>query len=82
MSKRKSAALPAKRWLFHGYLSDSPLSGEDTYLEKEQLEQMLKGVLLYPGLRVTNLRLTALPERAKKQPVKAEKAVENAGKAS
>lgn len=54
-----------KRWLFHGIVSDTPISDEDTYYSAEYITTLLR-VQHYPGIKITSLRVTELPERPKK----------------
>lgn len=54
-----------KRWLFHGILADTPISDEDTYYTAEYILSLLR-VQHYPGIKITSLRVTELPERPKK----------------
>lgn len=71
----RSQKPPAKRWLFHGILADSPISSEDEYFSAREILAMLQGHDLVSGIRISGLKLTPLPERAKK----GQKAVEKTG---
>lgn len=59
----------SKRWLFHGILSDTPSPGESEgfYSEKE-LHTLFSKRDIVPGVRISGLRLTPLPERRKNPP--------------
>lgn len=62
----------SKRWLFHGILEDTPISSEDTYYNAEWILSLLK-ITHFPGIKISNLRVTELPERPKKPPKNPEK---------
>ena len=67
MAKTKVTKHAARRWLFHGILSDTPISEEDNYYPAEYLQKLLK-VSNYPGIRILSLKVQELPERPKKTP--------------
>ena len=61
-----------KRWLFHGILTDTPISEEDTYYDAAHISSLLR-VQHFPGIKITTLRVQELPERPKKPGQKPQK---------
>lgn len=72
MTRAKAERVAPKRWLFHGILADTPLSSEDSYYSETELARLLQVAELLPGIRVSKLSLTPLPERKKKAQKQAE----------